>query len=80
VGGVVRWADMNLGGQGASGLSFQPTAGILLGRLSSVQMRGEVGYFFNTFGELGPPDPTTGAVSTYANYGQGFVISLGLGF
>jgi hypothetical protein len=80
IGGVVRWADMNLGGQGASGLSFQPTAGILLGRLSSVQMRGEVGYFFNTFGELGPPDPTTGAVSTHTNYGQGFVISLGLGF
>jgi hypothetical protein len=80
VGGVVRWADMNLGGQGASGLSLQPTAGILLGRLSSVQMRGEVGYFFNTFGELGPPDPTTGAVSTHTDYGQGFVISLGLGF
>lgn len=80
VGGVVRWADMNLGGNGSSGLSFQPTFGILLGRLSSVQMRGEVGYFFNTFGELGPPDPTTFALSTHTTYGQGFVISLGLGF
>ncbi len=80
VGGVVRWADMQLGGAGASGLSFQPTFGVLLGRLSSVQMRGEVGYFFNTFGELGPADPTTGSVSTQRNYGQGFVLSLGIGF
>jgi hypothetical protein len=73
VGGVVRWADMNLGGQGASGLTFQPTAGVLLGRLSSVQMRGEVGYFFNTFAE---EDPT----GTFRRYGQGFVLSIGIGF
>ena len=51
VGGVVRLAYMNLGGQGAGGITLQPTAGILLGRLSSVQLRAEVGYFFNTFGE-----------------------------
>jgi hypothetical protein len=80
VGGVVRWSEMQLGGAGASGLSFQPTVGVLLGRLSSVQLRGEVGYFFNTFGELASPDPITGAASTQKNYGQGFVLSLGLGF
>ena len=44
---------MTLGGAGASGLPLQPTFGILLGRLSSVQIRVEVGYFFNTFGETG---------------------------
>ena len=80
VGGVVRWSEMQLGGAGASGLSFQPTVGVLLGRLSSVQMRAEVGYFFNTFGELGPTDPVTFAPSTQTTYGQGFVLSLGIGF
>ncbi len=78
VGGVVRWASMTLGGQGSSGLSFQPTFGVLLGRLSSVQMRGEVGYFFNTYAEQ--PTITTGTTSTTGTYGQGFVLSLGIGF
>jgi hypothetical protein len=79
VGGVVRWADMQLGGSGAGGLSFQPTAGVLLGRLSSVQIRGEVGYFFNTFGE--PEIVTTATTTTTTtHYGQGFVLSLGIGF
>ncbi len=77
LGGVVRWAEMQLGGAGASGLSFQPTAGVLLGRLSSVQMRAEVGYFFNTFAEQESFN-TTGTGSPH--YGQGFVLSLGIGF
>ncbi|HEX3905021.1 MAG TPA: hypothetical protein VH853_19455 [Polyangia bacterium] len=81
IGGQVRWAEMTLGGQGASGLILQPTVGLLLGRLSSVQIRGEVGYFFNTFGER----ETTG--STYLvnetaplHYSDGFVFSIGIGF
>jgi hypothetical protein len=78
VGGVVRWANMTLGGQGSSGLTFQPTLGVLLGRLSSVQMRGEVGYFFNTYAEQATV--TTGTTSSTGTYGQGFVLSLGIGF
>ena len=37
----------------ASGICFQPTFGILLGRLSSVQLRADLGYFINSFGEYG---------------------------
>jgi hypothetical protein len=60
----------------------QPTAGILLGRLSSVQIRAEVGYFFNTFGEREPPVSTGTYVTslTPLHYSQGFVISAGIGF
>jgi hypothetical protein len=77
IGGVVRWAEMKLGGNGASGLTFQPTAGVLLGRLSSVEMRGEVGYFFNTFAEQ---ELVTTSGATVTHVGQGFVLSLGIGF
>ena len=61
LGAQVRWAEMKLGGQGAGGLVLQPTVGMLLGRLSSVQVRAEVGYFINTFGEVESTiDPRTG--------------------
>jgi hypothetical protein len=79
IGGVVRLAHMTLGGDGASGISLQPTAGILLGRLSTVQLRAEVGFFLNTFSESevqtvagGPPTPR--------HFSDGFVIDVGLGF
>jgi len=81
-GGVVRWAYMDFGGNGASGLSFQPTAGILLGRLSSVQLRADVGYFINSFGEysttVSPPGLTTSTGSQH--YSHGVVLTVGIGF
>jgi hypothetical protein len=83
VGGVVRWAFMNLGGKGASGIMLQPTLGVLLGRLSSTQLRGEVGYFIDTFGEpeevkVSDPYPTT--IAGPKHYSHGFTLSVGLGF
>ncbi len=78
VGGLVRLAYMELGGQGAGGMTLQPTAGVLLGRLSTVQLRAEVGYFFNTFGERGKvtsDNPTPGQ-----HFGHGLSLSIGLGF
>ncbi len=81
VGGQVRWASMQLGGQGASGLVLQPTAGLLLGRLSSVQVRAEVGYFFDTFAELEVADANgTTAANPPRHYSDGFVFSVGIGF
>ncbi|HVV53133.1 MAG TPA: hypothetical protein VHO06_25980 [Polyangia bacterium] len=81
IGAQVRWAEMQLGGQGASGLILQPTAGVMLGRLSSVQIRGEVGYFFNTFGEQ---EDATVSGTTYVapvrHYSNGFVFAVGIGF
>jgi hypothetical protein len=83
IGGVVRWASLDLGGAGASGIMLQPTAGVLLGRLSSVQLRAEVGYFFNTFGERATvpysSDPYYSNAQGDKHYSHGVVISLGLG-
>jgi|GEM_PF-1220650 len=82
VGAQIRWAEMTLGGAGASGLVLQPTLGILLGRLSSVQIRAEVGYFINTFGEQESVPLTYPATANLspAHYSQGFVLSAGIGF
>jgi hypothetical protein len=81
IGGQFRWAEMNLGGNGASGLVIQPTVGILLGRLSSVQIRAEVGYFINTFGEQEIYNTTNTVNAMFpTHYSQGFVLSGGIGF
>jgi hypothetical protein len=81
LGAQVRWAEMQLGGSGASGLVLQPTLGILLGRLSSVQIRAEVGYFINTFGEQELYSSTNSLNGTLpTHYSQGFVFSAGIGF
>jgi hypothetical protein len=86
LGGVARWAYMSLGGQGASGIVLQPTAGILLGRLSSVQLRAEIGYFINTFGEREnfPMDyvaPASGPpYQPPKHFSHGFLLNVGLGF
>jgi len=86
LGGVVRWAYMNLGGQGASGIVLQPTVGVLLGRLSSVQLRAEVGYFFNTFGErenfpMVYVAPSNGSpYQPPKHFSHGFLLNVGLGF
>jgi hypothetical protein len=77
VGGVVRWAHMDFGGRGAGGISFQPTAGVLLGRLSSVQLRAELGYFINTFAEYADATNTT---DTSGHYSHGATVTVGLGF
>jgi hypothetical protein len=79
IGGVVRWAYMRLGGQGASGIVLQPTVGVLLGRLSSVQLRAEVGYFINTFGER-ENVAISSASEPPKHYSHGFVLNVGIGF
>jgi hypothetical protein len=82
LGAQIRWAEMQLGGAGASGLVLQPTLGILLGRLSSAQIRAEVGYFINTFGEQESVPLTYPATANPSpiHYSQGFVLSAGIGF
>jgi hypothetical protein len=82
LGAQLRWAEMTLGGAGASGLVLQPTLGILLGRLSSAQIRAEVGYFINTFGEQESVPQTYPATPNLSptHYSRGFVLSAGIGF
>jgi hypothetical protein len=82
-GGLVRWSFMDLGGRGASGISFQPTAGILLGRLSTVQLRAELGYFVNSFGEY-PSSMLVNGVEVPStagkHYSHGVNLGVGIGF
>jgi hypothetical protein len=53
----LRWSFTQLGGRGASGLVIQPGLGLLVPFTDSgfLSLRGEVGYFVNTFRES-PPD------------------------
>jgi hypothetical protein len=87
IGAMLRWAYMNLGGHGSSGIVVQPTAGVLLGRLSSTQLRAEVGYFVNSFAEaevsanvapVGQVAPASQGGRAFVSHG--FVLSVGIGF
>jgi len=83
IGGVFRWAYMNLGGRGASGIVLQPTVGMLLGRLSSTQLRAEAGYFVNSFAETEASSNAVapaGQATTRAYVSHGFMLSVGIGF
>jgi hypothetical protein len=83
IGGQIRWAEMQLGGSGAGGVTLQPTFGILLGRLSSTQIRVEAGYFFNTFGETEATYYNSSGVlvsGSSKHFSDGFVFSAGIGF
>ncbi len=80
VGAAVRLSSLQLGGRGSGGVSFQPSAGFLLGRLSSVQIRGEVGYLINTFSEEENDTVGTTTPAGPAHFSHGFVVSVGIGF
>ncbi|HEY0706334.1 MAG TPA: hypothetical protein VGG33_06030 [Polyangia bacterium] len=82
VGGSLSYAFVDFGGTGASGLRISPSVGFLFGRLSTVQIRGEVGYFFNTFGERADVAvPTTQGIPLgEKSYAHGPHFGLGLGF
>jgi hypothetical protein len=84
LGTSASYSFIELGGAGASGIRLAPAFGMLFGRLSTVQFRGEIGYFFNTFGEAdgrvavvsGESFATTGD----KHFAHGPQFSVGLGF
>jgi len=82
LGSALAYSFTDFGGAGASGLRIQPTFGVLLGRLSTVQVRGQIGYFFNTFGERDTASPAFAEVPSNApkHYAHGPAITVGLGF
>lgn len=84
LGGGLQWLGTRFGGNGGSGLAPYVAGGILLGRLSTVQIRGEVGYFVTTFSEKedGYYDQRTGAYvdPQGSHYSHGLMLSVGLGF
>ncbi len=84
LGGGLQWMGTRFGGAGASGLAPYVAGGILLGRLSTVQVRGEVGYFVTTFSEKedGYYDSQRNAYvePTGSHVSHGLMLSAGLGF
>jgi hypothetical protein len=72
VGATVKFAHVSFGGTGSNGLILQPTAGLLLGRTSSVQMRAELGYFIDSFAEANSTDG-----SEHLSHGISFNVGLG---
>jgi hypothetical protein len=79
VGGAMAYSITDLGGNGAKGLRLQPAFGFLFGRISTTQFRGELGYFFNTFGERAY-DPNTLTETGDRHFAHGPQFSIGLGF
>ena len=82
LGSALSYSITDFGGAGASGLRIQPTFGVLFGRLSTVQVRGQIGYFFNTFGERDVA-PAFGEVPSSGgdkHYAHGPAMTIGLGF
>lgn len=88
VGGGLRWAWMetNSGADDGSGLQVYAAAGMLLGRLSSVQVRAQLAYFINTF-ESHAYSEYNAALGGYGSYsdsdgyhGHGLTLGVGIGF
>jgi hypothetical protein len=79
VGAGAAWSHSEFGGTGASGMRLSPAFGVLMGRLWSVQVRGEVGYFFNLYGERGLVRDTATSTTPPTHYGHGPMLTLGLG-
>jgi hypothetical protein len=83
VGTSVSYSFLDFGGAGANGIRLSPVFGVLFGRLSTVQFRGELGYFFNTFGERSDdplPSQPMAPASTDKHYAHGPQFTIGLGF
>jgi len=80
-GGGVAYSVTNFGGAGANGLRFHGAFGVLFGRLSSVQLRGELGYFVNAYQEAAYSSydlPTGASNSKYLSHGP--MLMVGIGF
>ena len=73
LGGGLKWIATDYGGEGASGIQLYGTAGVLMGRLSNVQLRGELQYYLNTFGE------TDYDKSNDEAYSHGLILNVGIG-
>jgi len=80
-GGGVAYSVSNFGGAGANGLRFHGAFGVLFGRLSTVQLRGELGYFVNAYQEAAYSSydlPTGGANDKHLSHGP--MLTVGIGF
>lgn len=79
VGGGLAWSAVDFGGEGQSGLRAHGAVGMLLGRLSTVQIRGELGYFVNLFSEKSYTFSTPTQERAESTISHGPMLSVGLG-
>jgi hypothetical protein len=77
LGGGLRYGYADYGGDGAWGISGYAAVGLLFGRLSSVQLRGEAMVFQNLFREEERDDVDGSATRRRST---GLIVSAGLGF
>ena len=70
-GGGLRYGMADYGGGSDSGISAYAALGALMGRLSTVQLRGEVAFFINLF-ENGPTEAKATSTGLLVNAGIGF--------
>jgi len=77
LGGGIQWVFSEYGGgDGASGIQLYAAGGVIVGRLSTVQLRGEIAYFLNTYSEQtydSAKDPRDTNV-------HGMLFNVGIGF
>jgi hypothetical protein len=80
-GGGVAYSVSSFGGDGANGLRFHGAFGVLFGRLSTVQLRGEIGYFVNAYQEAAysASEVQLGASNT-KSLSHGPMLMAGIGF
>jgi hypothetical protein len=72
LGGGVSYAWTDTGGDDAAGLQLRAVLGFLFGRLSNVQLRADVGWVANTFGERTPTGERRVANGPLLTVGIGF--------
>lgn len=80
VGGGAAWSFVDLGGSGASGVRLHLSTGLLLGRLSTLRVRLEGGYFLNTFGERVGGPSRNGEPAAATHVAHGWHVTMGLAF
>jgi hypothetical protein len=72
IGGGAAWSSFQQWDVSGSGMRLHAAAGMLIGRLWSVQFRAELGYFVNAF--------STRTLTGSDHYSHGPMLTLGLGF
>jgi hypothetical protein len=80
-GGGVAYSVSSFGGAGANGLRLHGAFGVLFGRLSTVQLRAEVGYFVNAYQEAAYHDyDLLAGQSNSKALSHGPMLMVGIGF
>ncbi len=79
-GGGAAYSYSQFGGLGSGGLRLHGAFGLLFGRLSTVQIRGELGYFVNAYRESSDPAYADHNEAERRTMSHGPMFNVGIGF